>query len=132
MGQPRKVIPDWGTSQELIDLDFHKKAARYRFLKGLADRTEEERKELSVELEMILEAAGMPKVMFEGMVASKRNGGQPPTISATKLLELGVDADVIAQATIPGAKYTYFEMREPKGKGKGQGQGQGANDGDDE
>lgn len=128
MGKPGKVTPpQWDESQELEMLDFEKKAFRYKMLKEQIDVMEPERKQLAEELETIMTAANVNQVMFQGVVCSRRNGGQPSRIDATLLLEAGVDADVIARATVPGGKYTYFEMRDPakqkdnrKGKGTGE------------
>lgn len=75
---------------------------------------EKQLKLVNPEVEIGLMAEGVKAANFGGFVLKHGSGRSPDKISATKLVELGVDVDVIARATVEGKSYTYAMTVFPK------------------
>lgn len=77
--------------------------------------TEEELKALSSDIESLLTAEGVEKVLYrDGYQVKIGRGKSPDKLSATRLVEQGVSLDVIANATEEGKPYTFAQIVAPK------------------
>lgn len=71
------------------------------------------------DLEAMITASEAEKVGYEnGFVIKLTHGQSASSISATRLVELGVSLDIIAQATVDGVAWTSVQVVAPK-EGKG-------------
>jgi hypothetical protein len=86
----------------------------YRVIVERMAKDEERRKELSEVIFDLLKDSGFKSIYGDTWKAVKSPGSNT-AISATKLAELGVDMDIIEQATVK-VKYEYLQVRkyEPK------------------
>lgn len=67
------------------------------------------------DIESLLTAEGVERVLWkDGYVVKLTAGQSAATLSATKLVELGVSLDVIAAATVEGTKWTSVQIVAPK------------------
>lgn len=67
------------------------------------------------DLEAMITASEAEKVGYEnGFVIKLTRGQSAPSVSATRLVELGVSLDIIAEATVDGTPWTSVQVVAPK------------------
>jgi hypothetical protein len=105
----------------LTDPEFKTMAEEFNLLCIRIGVDENRKKALSKDLEAYLTSAEAPKVeLWAGLKLKIGNGRSASTISATKLLELGVPLETIQAATVEGTPYTYAQIERPKAQKGGQ------------
>lgn len=87
----------------------------YRRLHKVEKEAEKAKKAIGDDIGPLLEAVGCNSITDGAEWAAVRCKGSKSSISATKLVELGVDPDIIEQATVTN-EYWYTQVR---GVGKG-------------
>jgi hypothetical protein len=78
------------------------------------DFIEERIKQIDTDIKDAYEAAGVKKTLWGTLPITLCNGRSASRISKTKLVEAGVDADVIAACTESGTPYTYIRIGKDK------------------
>ncbi len=103
-------------SFELMDDEWKAAVERKEVLDRVKRYVEKELEALKQDgvIEAMLMAEGVEAVTYHGWVVKRSNGRTADSISATKLVELGVDPDLILKATVPGKPYTYPQIVRPK------------------
>jgi hypothetical protein len=121
------ITPKWNTFAELKTykvegVDGGKKRLSFDELCELRAKLYDEiqfRKErlekVDEEIKMALAMAGVEKVEWEDRPVQLVTSHGGSRIVAEKLLELGVEADTVAQATVPGKEYDYVLFGKVKG-----------------
>lgn len=67
------------------------------------------------DIEAMLLGSGVERVLWkDGYIVKTTSGKSADTISATRLLELGVSMDTIAAATVEGTVWTSVQMVAPR------------------
>lgn len=94
-----KEVPDWTTSDYLIENDFAVHAARRIELKATRAAVDEEIDDLNAQLAALLKTARMSSVRFGAHRLQLGQGWRGGKLSKARLLELGVSAAQIAAAT---------------------------------
>lgn len=107
---PPPVPPEWNMIPGLDETDINHKIKGYYNMAKLAKEYETNRKAMGEEIQAMLMAAGEKTVGVAGLRCTLSKGRSASQLSAQILLESGVDADVIAAATIPGTPYTYITV----------------------
>jgi len=106
-GNDKPKVPDYGN---FFGAEFAKGARRRQFVKHLIDKLTEEKKELDATIGGLMEVNDLKSVMVGDNTVTLCQGTSTH-LSKTRLMELGVLADVIEQAT-KRTHYPYVQIRE--------------------
>lgn len=105
------LYPKWDELPVLVEMSFDEKVARRRELRELVDVREAELKALNSDIEAALVVAEQKGVKIGEYVVTRCNGRSAAKFSNAKAVELGLDADLVAQCWIPGGEYTYIQIK---------------------
>jgi len=108
------VVPKWDSLKELKQLRFGQMVEKRTQLMDEIKFREAKKGELDEEISAALAVAGVEKVEWEDRNVQIVHKAGARKIVAEKLLERGVDADVIAESTEEGKGYSYLLVGKPK------------------
>lgn|ERR1700690_2194478 len=127
--EANRPVPEWDTVPELrkwkeevevkgkcVKLSFDEMVVKYKELSSEIEFREKAKKELKLTIEAGLIMADTQKVMCEGYRVQIIEKEGSKKIDANKLLELGVEADTIAAATVQAKSSSYVDIRSAKDK----------------
>lgn len=112
----KDVIPDNTQLEMTADAAWVEKVDLKRRLDAVVKWAEAKRKELAQDIEIALISEGVEAVRWDGCLVKQGKGRTADKLSPTRLVELGVSIDVIAQATEEGKPYTFAQIVVPKGE----------------
>jgi len=125
--EANRPIPEWDSVPELkkwkediefkgkkVKLSFDEMVVKYKELGAEIDFREKMKKVLKENIEAGLLLADVQKVSCEGYRVQIIEKEGSKKIDANKLLDLGVDADTIAAATIQSKSSSYVDIRATK------------------
>jgi hypothetical protein len=115
---PKPSDPDfeWVDRPELVQLEFDAMVERRVELKRVVDEAEKELAELNPQIEAALVLVDATKVGIGNHVVHRIKGQTAGKVNTRKLVERGVDPDLVADCTDPGREYWYIQVK-PRGKG---------------
>lgn len=108
------IVPNWDTSDTLVQVEFGDRAREYFETKDKMDALAIKVKRLSKEMEADLVVAGLTKVMWNGRPVQIIESCSAARVDPAKLLSMGVDADIIAACTEAGKPYQYVKGGDEK------------------
>ncbi len=113
----RGDVPLASRYEMTAEAEWQDAVARYEVLKRIVKYAEGEIDKMKGDIELPLIAEGVDAVLMpQGWVVKRGSGRTASKISATRLVELGVSVDLIAEATEEGREYTYAQVVVPKDK----------------
>jgi hypothetical protein len=128
--EANRPVPEWDSIPELRKwkeevvikgekkrLTFDEMVVKYKDLDAEIKFRENIKKEIKLTIEAGLLLADVQKCMCEGYRVQVIEKEGAKKIDANKLLDLGVDADVIAAATVQGKSSSYVDIRSVKEPG---------------
>lgn len=128
----RQDAPMWDEFPVLTTMEFRELAEQYIEVKETIDMLELQKKDIAEKIEAAMIVADQKRVRYGDRHCFEQSKGTNPSRIDSKLLAgLGVSAEVIKAATIPGKSYTYIQAidltKQPKrGPGAGaEGEGGG-------
>lgn len=112
MGHSKVTIPavELASVPALVEAKFDELMEQYVNNKVLAETAEAERKRIGQELNALLTATGQTKIGHCEYVALKCNGRSGARLDERKLLEKGVDPEIIKECWAGGTSYTYVQV----------------------
>lgn len=111
-----KQLVDWDRFSDLKDFNFRDLVIERHNLSVQKEQIDKRSKELNEQIAVALEVAGQSSVKCDEFRVTRVETHGPSRVIPEKLLELGVEADIIVQATVRGAAYTTVQIREIKSK----------------
>ena len=127
--EANRPVPEWDSVPELkkwkeevefkgkrVKLSFDEMVVEYKELSAEIDFRDKVRKELKLTIEAGLLLADVQKVLCEGYRVQIIEKEGSKKIDANKLLEMGVEADTIAAATVQSKGSSYVDIRAAKEK----------------
>lgn len=110
-GKEKDEVKEWSEFEDLKTLEFDSLARQYREA-HLAETTAKAiKKKLAPDIEAAMLVVGQRSIKVGNLTAIQANGRTPKILSATALLEAGVDAETVAECTLPGTPYTYIQVK---------------------
>lgn len=129
--EANRPVPEWDSIPELrkwkeevefkgkrVKLSFDEMVVKYKDLSAEIEFREKAKRELKLTIEAGLIVADTQKVLCEGYRVQIIEKEGSKKIDANKLLELGVEADTIAAATVQSKSSSYVDIRAAKDKDK--------------
>lgn len=112
LAQSRKdnLTPMWEQFPGLAD-DLPTKAAEYISLNAQIKECESRKEELKLEIEAIRLACQEEAISGDFFVVERVKSHSPKKLSADKLVEHGVELDVIDECYVGGTEYEYTQVR---------------------
>ena len=114
------VIPCFDQFPELREAKFGKLVDERQTIHHEIEFRKTKLEKLNAEIEAAMIVAHVGKVEAEGYHVIRCEGQGREQISAEKLLQLGVDPDIIRAATVRGNPYTFIQVRNPQKKKEGK------------
>ena len=109
MGQNQ--VTNFLEADVLEGTDFDEKVREYRKWHEQETEAKKKKKELGPEIESLLLIAEHKSLGVDDLIAVQCNGSTASYIDGTLLVQMGVDADIVRQCTIPGKQYSYIQVR---------------------
>lgn len=107
------VIPEYTDFPILEELGFKELVERRRGWDVQEKEAKAGKEATGTEIQMYLTVAGIKHAKVGTLVALIGSGKTARTLSPQKLIEMGVDPDVIKQCWVGGRSYTYGQVRAP-------------------
>lgn len=110
---------NWSKIPALEELGFDELCMERTRLYDLGKKCEKDLKEINEQIQNVLQMAlpeGERKVQWKNFQVMINKGRAAAKLDEKLLLEAGVDAQIIADATIPGKEYTYIQFVADKEK----------------
>lgn len=105
------LYPKWTDVDGLPEISFDTSIARRMEVKEQMESLEMELKELNISIEAELTARDLKGVKIGNYVVTRCNGRSAAKFSNAKAVELGLDADLVAECWVPGSEYTYIQIK---------------------
>lgn len=113
MGSRKVSVPvvELYNIKELQGMEFEVLVEQYKSAKYNKETEEAEQKQIGVELLALMTAVDQTRVGVGGYVAMRIPGRSGGRLNEHKLVEAGVDPDVIAKCWDGGKEYEYVQIR---------------------